>query len=83
MAGHDSYSTGPDIPAEALSGGTMNRNPNFETSKGDEPEAEGIQFGRQGAAKFVKPGKYPIRDRQVKDLGGKVKTIKGLTRVDH
>ncbi len=81
----ETYSTGPDVPAEALSQGTMNQNPHFETSKGDEPEAEKVPFGTvgDGRQKFVKPGKYPMKQKRMKDLDGKVITIKGLTRIDH
>jgi len=83
--GHDSYSHGPDMPPEALQGGTMNTNPNFEPNKGDEPEAEHIEFGHvgEGRQKYVLPGKYPLKEKRQKDIDGKVKTVKGLTRTDH
>ncbi len=83
--GHDSYSAGPDVPPEALSQGTMNRNPNFELNKGDEPEAKKTTFGtvEGGRQKFVKPGRFPLKEKRMKDIDGKVITIKGLTRIDH
>ena len=87
MAGQysETYSTGPDVPAEALQQGTQNKNPHFETNKGDEPEAEKVTFGTVagGRQKFVKPGKYPLKAKRTKDIDGKVITVKGLTRTDH
>ena len=82
---NSSAAHGPAIPAEALSQGSMNKNPFFETSKGDEPEAEKVQFATIGDSrqKYVVPGKYPLKQKRMKDVDGKVITIKGLTRTDH
>ena len=81
----ETYVTGPAVPAEALQQGSRNKNPHFEMNKGDEPEAEKVQFGivEGGRQKFVKPGRYPMKAKRTKDIDGKVLTIKGLTRVDH
>jgi len=84
--GHSSYSHGPAIPAEALQGGTMNTNPNFkQAQEGDEPEAEGVEFGtvEGGRQKYVKPGRYPMKEKRTKDIDGKVIRVKGLRRTDH
>ena len=81
----ETYTSGPTIPAEALQQGSMNKNPNFEPNKGDEPSTDKVEFGivEGGRQKFVKPGRYPMKSRRTKDLDGKVLTIKGLTRIDH
>ena len=83
--GHDSYATGPAVPPEALQGGTMNQNPNFHPSTGDEPEAEHVEFDTVpgGRQKYVLPGRYPMKNKRTKDVDGKVLIVKGLTRVDH
>lgn len=84
--GHSSYSNGPDIPVEALSEATMNKHPNFETTKiEDIPEAEATKFGvgPDGRSKIVLPGKYPVTPRAIPTRGDKTVTVKGMTRVDH
>ena len=81
-----SASHGPAMPPEALQQGAMNQhNPFFELNKGDEPEAEGVQFKtvEGGRQKYVAPGRYPMKSRRTKDIDGKVLTVKGLTRTDH
>jgi hypothetical protein len=85
--GHDSYSTGPDMPPEVLSQGSMNHNPNFRPSvEGEEPEVEETQFGvgPDGRSRIVKPGKYKVKQRAIKGLDGKMFTPKiDMTRTDH
>ncbi len=79
-------SFGPAMPPEALQQGAMNQvNQFFKANAGDEPETDGVKFGTvgEGRQKYVKPGKYPTKARKIKDLSGKVVTIKGLTRTDH
>jgi len=74
------------MPPEALQQGSMNQhNPHFKLNEGDEPEAEKVEFGTvgDGRQKFVKPGKYPMKNKRTKDIDGKVITVKGLTRTDH
>ena len=82
---NETYSTGEDMPPEALQQGSMNQHPNFEPNKGDEPEAKKVKFGtvKGGRQKFVEPGRYPLNEKRVKDLDGKLLVVKGLTRVDH
>ena len=82
-----SASHGPAMPPEALQQGAMNQvHPFFETAKeGAEPEAEKVTFGTvgEGRQKYVKPGRYPLKNRRMKDLDGKVITVKGQIRTDH
>ena len=82
----ETYSTGPGVPPEALQQGSMNQHhPHFKQNVGDEPEAEAVEFGvvEGGRQKFVKPGKYPLKPKRLKDIDGKVIIVKGLTRIDH
>jgi hypothetical protein len=82
------HSGGPAIPPEALQQGNQNINhPNFRiTEKDDIPETAGTQFATDddGRGKFIKPGRYPMKARQVPTTGDKRVTMKGeMTRTDH
>lgn len=81
----ETYTTGPSVPPEALQQGSMNQNPNFKLNTGDEPETTGVKFGvvEGGRQKFVKPGKYKMKEKRHKDIDGKVIIVKGLKRTDH
>lgn len=84
--GHDNYSTGPDMPAEALQQGSMNHNPNFKLCDGSEPEVEETQFGvgPDGRSRIVLPGRYPVKPRPIRGEDGKMYTPKTkMTRTDH
>ncbi len=83
--GHSSASHGPAIPPEALQQGSMNQNPNFKLNKGDEPEAKKVNFGTVGDSrvKYVKPGKYPLKEKRMKDVDGKILIVKDMQRTDH
>lgn len=81
-------SGGPSIPPEALQQGNQNINhPNFRiTKKEDIPETAGTEFAtdESGRGKYVKPGRYPTKARQVPSTGDKRVTMKGeMTRTDH
>lgn len=84
---HSSYSSGPDIPVEALSQGSMNQHPNFKTTKKEDiKETDGTQFGvgTDGRSKIILPGRYPTKARAVPTTGDKRVTMKGvMTRTDH
>lgn len=81
------HSAGADIPAEALSQGSMNAHPQFKhTTKDEIPETEGTQFvaGPDGRSKIIAPGRYPVKNRAVPTTGDKRVTMKGeMTRTDH
>lgn len=83
-----SAAAGADIPAEALQQGNQNINhPNFRiTRKEDIAETEGTEFGQVegGRGKYVKPGRYPTKSREVPTTGDKRTTMKGtMQRTDH
>ena len=81
------YSQGPDIPAEALSQGSMNQHPNFQTTKDDdieETDKTSFGVGPDGRSKIVLPGRYPVKNRAIPTTGDKRVTMKGImTRTDH
>lgn len=81
------HSAGADIPAEALSQGSMNAHPQFKTTKKEDiPETDGTQFGTgpDNRSKIVLPGRYPAKNRAVPTTGDKRVTMKGeMTRTDH